>query len=76
MATIASSFDAAEYAAVLMADLRRNWRQSIPERPSGMEGGAQAAEKAVAEANATIAAVCRELGIPKTFVSATRERLQ
>lgn len=27
----------------------------------------EAAEKAVAEANATIAAVCRELGIPKTY---------
>ena len=65
--------DAAEYAATLMADFEAKLAAVYqPEDDPVWEKIHEAADKAVAEANARILEVCRELGIPKKFAPGIR----
>jgi hypothetical protein len=60
--------DAAEYAATLLADFEAKLAAVYyPSDHPAWKTARKAADRAVAEANAAVAEVCRELGIPKAF---------
>ena len=65
--------DAAEYAATLMADFEAKLAAVYyPSDHPAWKTAHEAADKAVAEANAAVAKVCLELGIPKAFAPGVR----
>ena len=65
--------DAAEYAATLMADFEAKLAAVYyPSDHPAWKTAHEAADKAVAEANAAVAKVCLELGIPKAFAPGIR----
>lgn len=65
--------DAGEYAATLMADFEAKLAAVYyPSDHPAWKAAHEAADKAVADAQATIAAACRELGIPKAFAPGVR----
>ena len=65
--------DAAEYAATLMADFEAKLAAVYyPDDHPAWKTAHEAADKAAAEANAAVARVCRELGIPKAFAPGIR----
>ena len=65
--------DAAEYGAVLTADFEAKLAAVyFPDDHPAWKTAHEAADKAVAEANAAVAKVCRELGIPKAFAPGIR----